>query len=57
MPLDVIRDCLASPLELDPAETEAITAGSAATDLEKWDSLGHLRLVLELLERRLGVES
>lgn len=55
MLFDVIRESLAMALELDPAEMQAITRETTAGDLEKWDSVNHLRLILEL-ERRLSVE-
>ena len=55
MLFDVVRECLTTALELDPSEAQTITRETTAGDLERWDSLNHLKLLLEL-ERRLRVE-
>lgn len=55
MLFDVICECLATALELNPAEMQAITEQTTAGDLEKWESVNHLKLILEL-ERRLELE-
>ena len=53
--LDVVRDCLKVALDLDDAETSAIDADTTAWGLEKWTSLSHQALILEL-ENRLDIE-
>lgn len=53
--LDIVRDCLRVALELDDGETSAIDAGTTAWGLEKWTSLSHQALILEL-ENRLDIE-
>ena len=43
-----IRECMTRALELDQAEARTVDRYSTAADLAKWDSLGHLKLILEL---------
>jgi len=45
---DHVRKSLSLALDLDPAEVEQIEKTTTAADLDKWDSLSHLRLILEL---------
>jgi len=45
---DHVRECMGVALELDPIEEEQIERATTAADLDKWDSLSHLRLILEL---------
>jgi acyl carrier protein len=52
---EIIRECLVTALRLNPTETEFITATTTASDIEKWNSLNHLKLILEL-ERRLNLD-
>ena len=42
-------------LHLDPLEVEHITTATTARDIDKWDSLNHLKLIMEL-EKRLHLE-
>jgi acyl carrier protein len=42
-------------LDLDQAEMKRIDPSVTAADLKKWDSLGHLKLIMEL-ERCFGIE-
>lgn len=51
---DQVKECLVLALELDPAEVEQIELNTTAADLDKWDSLNHLRLIQEL-ERCFGI--
>lgn len=53
--LDTVRECLSVSLGLNESETHAITSDTTAWDLEKWTSLSHQALILEL-ENRLGIE-
>ena len=48
--LERVRQCMKLALELDEAEVRDIGRNTTAADLEKWDSLGHLRLIMELEE-------
>ena len=45
---DQVKECLVLALELDPVEVEQIELNTTAADLDKWDSLNHLRLIQEL---------
>lgn len=51
---DVIRESLATALELNPAEVRSISRDTTAEHFDKWDSVNHIKLILEL-ERRLDV--
>jgi acyl carrier protein len=53
--LEIVRDCLKTALELDDLETSAVDTDTTAWGLEKWTSLSHQALILEL-ENRLGIE-
>ena len=48
--LERVRQCMKRALELDEEEVRDIVRNSTAADLEKWDSLSHLRLIMELEE-------
>lgn len=48
--LECVQQCMKRALELDEAEVKDIDRNTTAADLQKWDSLGHLRLVMELEE-------
>jgi len=52
---DLVRQCLKVALELDQAEVQRIETDTTAADLDKWDSLGHLKLIMEL-EKCFGIE-
>lgn len=52
---DRVRECLIQALELDEAEVGRIDLYTTAADLEKWNSLGHLALLLHL-EEQFGIE-
>lgn len=52
---DLVRECLRVALELDQAEAQRLERNTTAADLDKWDSLGHLKLIMEL-ERCFGIE-
>jgi len=53
--LDLVRECLRVALELDQAEAQRLERNTTAGDLDKWDSLGHLKLIMEL-EKCFGIE-
>ena len=52
---DIVRECLATALELEEAEVQLIDRNTTAADVEKWKSLTHIKLILEL-EGRFGLE-
>jgi acyl carrier protein len=52
---DLVRQCLKVALELDQADVQRIDMNTTAADLDKWDSLGHLKLIMEL-ERCFEIE-
>lgn len=51
----LVGQCLKVALELDQAEVQRIERNMTAADLDKWDSLGHLKLIMEL-EKCFGIE-
>ncbi len=53
--LSAVYDCLAQALALDDAERLALTPDTSAADLKKWDSMGHVRLMLAI-EERFGIQ-
>jgi acyl carrier protein len=50
-----LRECFKVALKLTAAEASSMGPETDIWNLPKWDSLGHVRLVLEL-ERRFGVK-
>ena len=48
--LERVRQCMKRAFELDQAEARAIGRHTTAADLQKWDSLGHFKLIMELEE-------
>jgi len=55
MVFDSLRDCMVSSLMLTEAEAQEIDLGTTAADVEKWDSMGHLSLIVAL-EERFGIQ-
>ena len=53
--LDIVRACMKLALQLDDAENEAISYDTSAANLDKWTSLTHVALILEL-EGSVGIE-
>ena len=53
--LEIVRQCFKSALDLQESEALAIHGKTAIADFKKWDSFGHLKLMLEL-EKRFGIE-
>jgi len=53
--LEIVRQCFKSALDLQESEALAIHSKTAISDFKKWDSFGHLKLMLEL-EKRFGIE-
>jgi acyl carrier protein len=45
---DLVRECFRIALHLDPARAAALGPETRVGVLEGWDSLGHVKLVLEL---------
>ena len=44
----MVKECLCRALNLDENTAELVTLETNAADLEGWDSLTHLELILEL---------
>ncbi len=49
--LELVRETLADVLDLDDVE---ITTATSAEDIEEWDSLSHVRLIVAI-ERKFGI--
>jgi acyl carrier protein len=49
--LELVRETLIDVLDLDDLE---ITTATTAEDIEEWDSLSHVRLIVAI-ERRFGI--
>ena len=43
-----VRSCICKALEMSDAEANAIDLNAAASNLAKWDSLSHLKIILAL---------
>jgi len=53
--MDKIRACFQNALVLSSEETAQVGLDTDVWNLPKWDSLGHLRLILEL-EKEFGIK-
>lgn len=53
--IETIFDCMSIAFELESEHGESVTIETTAGDLEKWTSLTHIKLIVEL-EKRLGIE-
>ena len=52
---DVIRESLSAALDLSPTEVQSISRDTTSEHFDQWDSVNHIKLILEL-ERRLDVK-
>ena len=52
--IEMLRECFKTALKLTEDEARQLNMDTDVWNFEKWDSLGHLSLILEL-ERRFGV--
>ena len=55
MLFETVRECLVSALDLTSEEALRVDRNTTAADLLKWDSAGHVMLMVEL-EERFGIQ-